>query len=125
MALKDIAEALVAHCRNGTEREALATLYADDAVSSEAMSFDGRSPDTAGRDGISGKHDWWDANFETHSSEVIGPFLHQDTAFTVMFKIDCTEKASGQRMPMTEIARYVVEGDKIVREEFYMMPMEG
>ena len=42
-----------------------------------------------------------------------------------MFKIDCTEKASGQRMPMTEIARYVVEGDKIVREEFYMMPMEG
>ena len=65
MALKDIAEALVAHCRNGTEREALATLYADDAVSSEAMSFDGRSPDTAGRDGISGKHDWWDTNFET------------------------------------------------------------
>lgn len=125
MDIAAIAEALVAHCRAGTEDEGLETLYSDACVSSEAMPFAGRSADTEGLDGIRGKHAWWDENFEVHETEVIGPFIRSDDAFTVMFRVDSTEKASGQRMPMTEIARYVVEGDKIVREEFYALPMEG
>jgi ketosteroid isomerase-like protein len=49
------------------------------------------------------------------------PFLHGDDRFAVIFDIDATEKATGQRMPMREVAVYHVADGRIVREEFFGM----
>jgi ketosteroid isomerase-like protein len=121
MTLKDIAEALVDGCRTGKERANLDRLYHPDAVSVEAADYSGQGRETAGLDGIKGKHDWWDSAMEVHSAEVEGPFLHGDDRFAVIFDIDATDKTSGQRMPMREVAVYHVADGRIVREEFFGM----
>ncbi|MGB0496937.1 MAG: SnoaL-like domain-containing protein [Rubricella sp.] len=126
MALKDIADRLVAHCRAGTEAEGLATLYSDDATSAEAASDPkGDTPRVVkGLDAIRGKHAWWNENFIVHDAKVEGPFLHGDDRFAVIFEMDAEEKASGMRWEMKEVAIYTVKDDRIVGEEFYYT-MEG
>ncbi len=122
MSAQEIAQNLVEHCRNHTEAEALNTLYADNAVSIEPMAPEGVSPVSEGRDAIQGKHDWWGANFEVHSSELEGPFVNGNN-FGVIFEIDATDKNSGERWKAKEIALYETDGEKIVRETFFMAPM--
>ncbi|MGR3540699.1 MAG: SnoaL-like domain-containing protein [Hasllibacter sp.] len=125
MELKQIAEELVAGCRAGNEkvRENLDRLYADDAVSVEAMEM-GMDRATKGREGIRGKHDWWEATFEEHGTTADGPFLMpalggDPDRFAVLFGVDATHKESGERTKMQEVGLYTVEGGKIVREEFF------
>lgn len=118
-ALKDIAEKLVEHCRSGTERQGLEDLYAENAVSIEASDGGAGSRITEGRAGISGKHDWWAENFEVHGGNVDGPYLHGDDQFGVIFEMDATHKASGQRSEMKELGIYTIADGKIVREQFY------
>jgi len=36
----------------------------------------------------------------------------------VQFDLDATEKASGKRMPMSEVGVYKVKDGKVAREEF-------
>ncbi|MEM9320897.1 MAG: nuclear transport factor 2 family protein [Pseudomonadota bacterium] len=119
MTLQDIADKLVAHCKAGTEAEALETLYAPTAVSVEATAFDGGARETEGIEGLRGKHAWWGENFEVHGASVDGPYLHGPDRFAVVFAIDATHKSSGQRNAMKEVALYTVSGDKITREEFF------
>ncbi|MEJ6392237.1 nuclear transport factor 2 family protein [Gymnodinialimonas sp. 2305UL16-5] len=119
MDLKAIADTLVEACRAENETSLLENHYHPDAVSVEAADYSGMGRETKGLDGIKGKHAWWDANFEMHSSDVQGPFLHGDDRFAVIFEVDCTEKATGNRMPMKEVAIYHVADGKIVREEFF------
>lgn len=119
MDLKDIAEALVAGCRNGRETENLDKLYAPDAVSVEATDMSGHGRSTVGLDEIRGKHRWWHETFEVHEASVDGPFLHSPDRFAVIFEVDATMKASGERSRMREVALYTVSEGRIVREEFF------
>ena len=119
MTLKDIADALVEACKTQNEAQLLETAYAPDAVSVEAADFSGAGRETVGIDGLRGKHAWWAANFDVHGGNVEGPFLHGDDRFAVIFDIDATEKASGERSQMREVAIYHVANGKIVREEFF------
>jgi len=119
MTLEEIAKKLVEGCKTGQEDANLDALYHPDAASVEAADFSGAGRETKGVDGIRGKHAWWNASFEVHSSEAHGPFLHGEDRFAVIFEVDSTEKASGQRMPMKEVAIYHVADGKIVREEFF------
>lgn len=119
MDLKTMADTLVTACRTQQEASLLADHYHPDAVSVEAADFSGMGRETKGLEGIRGKHAWWDANFEVHGGEVGGPFLHGDDKFAVTFTMECTEKATGERMDMKEVAIYTVADGKIVREEFY------
>ena len=123
--LKAVADKMVHNCKTQNETEGLATLYAADAVSVEMAPMPGeRSAVTEGLEGIKGKHAWWDENFEVHNADVDGPYLHGDDSFAVIFGIDATEKASGQRWKMKEVAIYTLGGDgKIVKEAFYGTPM--
>lgn len=122
--LKRVAETMVDNCRNGRELEGLEALYDPGAVSMEAgPGPDGRGPESKGIDAIRGKHAWWSDNFEVHGGDVQGPFLHDGDRFAVIFEIDATHKASGQRQSMREVAIYTLNSDgKIAREEFYMTP---
>ena len=119
--LRKTADALVKHCREGTVRQCLADLYTDDAVSVEASPGpDGGDPVSKGKAAINGKHDWWEENFEVHGASADGPYLHGDDRFAVIFEMDTTHKASGQRSQMKEVGIYTTNADgKIVREEFY------
>ena len=121
MELKEIARALADGCRAGPAevRKNLDRLYADDAVSVEAADMNGQGRETHGLAAIHGKHDWWEQNMEEHKTEVIGPFFFGEEQFSVMFKVDATDKNSGDRLQMQEIGVYHVANGKITREEFH------
>lgn len=117
MSIQEVADRLVAGCRSGQTMENLDLLYAEDAQSIEA--FDGPGGRvTTGRDGIKAKHVWWDESFEVHGGDVSDPWINGDS-FSVIFEMDVTEKATGERSQMKEVAIYQVKDDKIVSETFY------
>ncbi|WP_375572749.1 nuclear transport factor 2 family protein [Ahrensia marina] len=120
MTLQEIADALAHHCRNGTEEEGLKTLYAEDAVSVEAMAQPGGGPQVfEGLDALRGKHDYWNNTMEIKSMEVLGPYPHQPDKFALVFKGEAVVKESGESFPMDEVAIFTVKNGKIVREEFF------
>lgn len=123
MTLEQIAQQLVANCREGREREGLSELYDPNCESIEASDPPEGSRISKGVEAIEGKHTWWAANFELHGAEVDGPYLHAPDRFAVIFSMDVTDKSSGQRWKGREVGLYSVADGKIVREEFFQAPM--
>ncbi|MEL6360347.1 MAG: nuclear transport factor 2 family protein [Pseudomonadota bacterium] len=118
--LMQVANKLVENCRNGNEMQGLDELYAENAQSYEAAEMEGGGPrEFLGRQAIKDKHDFWNANFEMHSSSVDGPYLHGEDRFSVIYEMDTTNKMSGERFQMREVGVYSVQDGKIVKEEFY------
>lgn len=93
-------------------------LYSSDIVSLEAGAPPGQSRETKGIAAVRAKGDWWMANHEVHSSHVEGPLVG-GAFFSVAFKYDVTQKATGNRFALEEIAVYKVVSGKIVYEEFF------
>ena len=113
----DIANKLVELCRQGKNQDAKA-LYADDAVSVEAIAPPGGQKETLGLAAIRAKGEWWRSNHEIHSAHVAGPWPNGNK-FIVGFQFDITNKPSGRRFTMEEMGLYTVENGKIVREEYF------
>src|SRR5262249_20727995 len=103
--------------RNGEWMKAVDDLYAKDIVSVEPRAMENMPAEMRGLDQVRGKTEWWENNFEVHSYKVGGPFVARDT-FVVQFDVDVTEKASKERMQMSEIGIYTVKDGKVAREEF-------
>ena len=122
MNTQEIAQKLYEHCQNRTEAQGLKELYAPVATSTEAMGPPGMDLTVTGFEAIQGKHDWWENSFEVHDVKMEGPFINGDR-FCMIFEMDTTEKASGERWQGKEIALYEVENGKIVRESFMLQPM--
>jgi len=118
MTLSELANELVAGCREGRARENLQKLYAENAVSMEAADF-GNGREVHGLAGIDAKHQWWDDNHTMTGGSVEGPFPHGDDRFAVIFTAEGTTKADGKAFSMNEVAVYHVKDGKIVREEFF------
>lgn len=118
MTLNEIANELVAGCREGRSAANLEKLYATDAISVEALD-NGNGRSMQGIDAIKGKHDWWEANFEMISASVSDPMPHGDDRFAVIFEMQAKNKESGEIADMKEVALYQVGAGKIVREEFF------
>jgi ketosteroid isomerase-like protein len=118
MTTQEVAKQLVDLCSQGKFLEATKTLYSPDIVSVEAMAPPGGSRELSGIDAVLGKANWWQENHEVHSASVEGP-VATDHYFCVRFKLDVTNKPSGMRMAMDELALYHVKDGKIVREEFF------
>ncbi|MDX2084546.1 MAG: nuclear transport factor 2 family protein [Candidatus Melainabacteria bacterium] len=115
----DIAQQLVDLCRQGKSMQVVNDFYADDIVSIESSSANQCMPaEQRGIEAIRAKHEWWEANVEVHSMEINGPFVGPENQFVVQFTLDSTNKLTGQRSVMTEMALYTVENSKIVREQF-------
>ncbi len=118
--VKEIGDRLVELCRAGDDATTLNELYDANAVSVEAMAMPGvDSREAKGLDAIRGKHEWWNNTMEVHSAKVDGPYPHGDDRFGVIFEIDCTDRNTGERTQMKEIAVYHVADGKITREEFF------
>jgi len=117
-----VASELVGLCREGRNLDAIAELYAADIVSIEPIGSDEMPAEMHGRDAIRQKNEGWFENNEVHAVEVAGPFVGEDQ-FAVRYDFDVTNRPSGQRMQMSEMALYTVKDGKIVREQFfYHMP---
>ncbi len=114
----EIANQLVALCKQGKNAESLNTLYSNYVVSVEAGGPPGMNPESKGLDAVKAKGEWWMGNHEIHSANITGPWPNGDK-FIVGFQYDVTNKPSGQRMKMDEMALYTVANGKIVREEFF------
>ena len=120
------AKKLTEYCQTEQESKALDELYAQDCVSVEALDMGGPlGQEAAGLDAIRGKHDWWFANNEVHSSSAEGPFLHGEDSFSLIFEMDVTDKTSGERVQMKEVGLYTVNAEgQIIREAFFYPPFE-
>jgi ketosteroid isomerase-like protein len=121
MNTQEIADKLVALCKQGKNHEAK-VMYADDAVSVEAFAPPGMPRDSVGLTAIEAKGKWWRDNHEIHSFTVAGPWPHEQR-FIVGFQYDVTHKPSGKRMKMEEMGLYTTANGKIVREEFFYSGM--
>ena len=117
--LMQLGQTLIEHCSNQREQELQENYYTQDAISVEAVAMPDGNAEAVGRDAIKAKGEWWYGAHELHSSEFEGPFVHGSDRFSVIFNIDVTQKESGQRIQMREIATYHVnDAGKITREEF-------
>jgi SnoaL-like domain len=124
MSVIEVANQLVALCKAGKNLESIDTLYADDIVSVEAYApRAGGEREMKGLDAVRGKSQWWADNHEIHSAGVEGPWPHGDDRFAVRFTYDITNKPSGMRIKMDEIGVFTIANGKVVREEFFYMPM--
>ena len=117
MTTQEIAERLVALCREGKNLQAVDELYSPDIVSIESMSTPAHPAEIQGIQAVRGKNEWWLSTMEVHSGSVDGPVVARDV-FSVAMTYDVTDKNTQRRMSLSEIAVYEVAGDKIVRERF-------
>lgn len=116
----EIGKQLVALCQKGDFLAAIEKFYGKNIVSVEPMAMGDMPAQTTGYDAVLGKSKWFMENHTIHSCKVTGPFVARNQ-FVVVFDMDATHKPTGKRHPMTEAGVYTVEGDKIVREEFFYM----
>jgi ketosteroid isomerase-like protein len=117
MNTEEVAKKLADYCRNGEWMKAVDDLYAKDIVSVEPHAMENMPAEMRGIDQVRGKTEWWENNFDVHSTKVGGPFVARDT-FVVQFDVDVTEKASKKRIQMSEVGIYTVKDGKVSREEF-------
>ncbi len=109
--------------RSGRGIEHVDEIYAENAESIEAVVPPGRDVRIAkGRGAIQAKREDWAAAHDIHKLEADGPYVHPPHRFGVRFEVEVTQKATGKRLTMREIAVYTVEYGKISREEFFMLP---
>jgi hypothetical protein len=119
MSAMEIGKQLVELCNAGRDAEVVDRYYDEKIVSIEGQGSDEMPARMEGIEAIRGKHAWWYDNHEVHSTKAVGPFCgHRDDQFAVLFEMDVTNKPSGQRTRMSEVALYSVAGGKIVQEEF-------
>lgn len=98
--------------------EVVQKFYSNDVVSVESRATPGMPAEMKGIEAIKGKNKWFFDNNEIDGQEINGPFVGENQ-FAVEYKMDVTEKASGKKMRMEEMALYTVANGKIVREHFY------
>ncbi len=113
-----VGKELVELCRQGQNLKAIETLYAPGIVSVEAVASHGMPAEMKGIEAVLGKTKWWVENHEIHSASCEGPYPNGNR-FAVVFHYNVTNKPSGQRFDMKEVALYTVDGSKITREEFF------
>jgi ketosteroid isomerase-like protein len=116
MSIIEIANRLIELNKSHSYEEVYKELYSPELVSAEPSD----TSDTAAKGfaGVAAKGEWWASTHEMHGVTITGPWPHGNR-FIVGFEMDVTNKESGQRFTMNEMALYTVENGKIVREEFF------
>ncbi len=120
----EVGKRLVELCKQGQNRKAIEELYADDAVSIEAMAAGPKGRETKGKKDLLAGSDWFFEAHEIHAGEIDGPYPCDDK-FICFMSIDLTARQgpmAGQRMQMKEACHYTVKNGKITRSEFYYDP---
>jgi len=117
MTTKDIAERLVALCRQGAFESAQKELYAADAINIEPYGTATFAKETKGLDAILEKGRRFTAMIEqVHGISVSDPLV-AGSSFACAMQLDLTLKGHG-RMSLNELCIYEVKDEKIVSERF-------
>ena len=116
MDTRQVAEEFTALCKAGQLEEAGQRFWADDVVSLEPS--DGPMQRTDGRGEAKAKGDWFTEANEIHAFTTEGPMINGDQ-FVLRFGMDLTDKSTGERTQMEEVAIYTVRDGKIVEERFF------
>jgi hypothetical protein len=112
---RDVAQAVAGLARQG-KLDQVEALWLAPAI--ESVEGVGASMAWRGKKAVLKKYRDWEADHEVHSMDVGGPWVGA-TGFALQYKVDLTQKSTGQRHQMEEIAVYTVKNGKIVREEFH------
>jgi hypothetical protein len=115
MTAAEIADGLLACVRAGDYAGAMDRYYHPEIVSIEAA---GEPREMVGVEACRQKVEWWNQSFQVHETRLEGPFLAGDR-FAIRYTYDLTNKGTGQRTTMDEMALYWVEAGKVVREQFF------
>lgn len=115
MTTQEIANGLVMLCRKGEYTAAYTTYFSEEATSTEPIP---NIPVANGLDAMLAKGAGWAAITEVHAAEVSEPLIGGNY-FALTFKMDTTNKETGQRTQGEEIALYHVKDGKIVSEQFF------
>jgi hypothetical protein len=117
MTTQEIAERLVALCRQGNFEAAQKELYAADAINIEPYATETFAKETKGLNAILEKGSRFGAMIEqVHSVSVSDPLI-AGSSFACAMKLEVTLKAHG-RMTLDELCIYDVKDGKIVSERF-------
>lgn len=117
MTTQDVADRLVALCREGKIEEAQRELYADNAINIEPFGTAAFPERTQGLDAIIEKGHRFGALIEQVHAMTFSEPLVAGQAFACAMKLDLTIKGRG-RMSVEELGIYQVEDGKIVSERF-------
>lgn len=116
MTTQQIADRLVAMCRNGQMLEAQQELFADEVVSIEPEHSPAKSE--TGKIAVLEKGKAFAASIEErHGGEISDPVV-AGKYFTMAMSLDATFKGVG-RMAFDEICLYEVKDGKIISEQFF------
>jgi hypothetical protein len=116
MTTTEVANKLVALCREGKNMDAVHELYAANVLSLEPKGS--RMERAEGKDAIIAKElAFFEMVEEVHSNEVSEPIVAANF-FSVTMKMDMTLKGMG-RTSMDEVCVYEVKDGKIVFEQFF------
>lgn len=119
MTTQEIANRLVALCREQKWETAQRELYADNAVSIEPEATEMTPKETKGLPAIIEKGRSFVGMVETmHSLKVSEPLV-AGNSFACTMALDVTMKGQG-RMQMSELCVYDVKDGKVVAEEFHV-----
>ena len=116
---KEIADKLVAFCREGKFEAAQKELFADDAVSKEPKATAMFPQETKGLPAIIEKGHKFMATIEKVHSITVSDPIATDSVFACTMSLDITMKGQS-RMTMSELCVYEVKNGKIVSEHFHM-----
>lgn len=119
MTTKEIAEKLVAHCRQAKWEAAQRELYADDVVSIEPQATPAFAKETKGLPAIIEKGHKFNAMIEQLHELKVSDAIVADNAFALTMLLDVTMKGRG-RSKMTELCVYTVRNGKIIAEQFFV-----
>ncbi|MBL8215181.1 MAG: nuclear transport factor 2 family protein [Bryobacterales bacterium] len=119
MTTAEVANRLVALCKEFKNFEAMETLYEPDIVSVEPFPGPDGSFETNGKAAVIQKSANWAQAHEIHAASVEGPYVGVDK-FSVIFNFEITHKASGNRKHVREVGIYTMDGGLITREEFHV-----
>ena len=111
----EVAQTVVGLLRAGAANEVEQKWLAPGIESVEGV---GASMAWKGKKAVLKKYRDWEADHEIHAMTVEGPWVGA-TGFAVRYAVDLSQKSTGQRHQMEEIAVYTVKNGKIVREEFH------
>ncbi len=115
MTTQEIANQLVKMCREGKFEAAYKELFAQNAKSIEPV---GENAIIEGLDKLLAKGEGWAKMTEVHSCTLADPIV-AGNYFSTNFVLDSTNKQTGQRTQMEEIAVYKVQDGKVVSEQFF------
>ena len=114
---RELAEELVSLYRAGRWLEVVDRLCAEDVVHAEPNPPFGERAVT-GKAIARERHTAWLNGREFHTTVISGPYLDGANRFAIHLRFDLTDKATGERKMLEEVAVYEVSDGKIVREDF-------